>query len=133
MQVPSQHVPTGRRVPRLSVPLEPATVPTVLLLAGVLEIGLGVKALTDDGAVTAGLAPATWGWIVLGIGLATALPALGLHAGARWAGGCAVAIASLAVWADFFLLSFHPAGAVVGTVLGTWVIVAITRPRQLRA
>ncbi|MEU6056908.1 hypothetical protein [Streptomyces sp. NPDC047097] len=67
----------------------------------------------------------TWGWIHLVIGLIVALIGAGILSGASWARAGGVALAALALIANFLWLPYQPVWAVISIAIAVFVIWAL--------
>ncbi|NGO74166.1 hypothetical protein G6045_00455 [Streptomyces sp. YC504] len=67
----------------------------------------------------------TWGWIHLILGIVVAVTGWGILKGAGWARGAGIALASLALVANFMWLPYQPVWALVAIAIGVFVIWAL--------
>ncbi|MET9799545.1 hypothetical protein [Streptomyces sp. NPDC006368] len=105
----------------------------LLLVEGVLGMLQGIAGIAEDGVYgrigdyVFAFSVSAWGWIHLVLGLLVALIGAGILSGAAWARASGVALASLAVIANFIWLPYQPVWAVVSIAIGVFVIWALCR------
>ncbi|MEU7281982.1 hypothetical protein AB0A69_24880 [Streptomyces sp. NPDC045431] len=103
----------------------------LLLVEGVLGMLQGIAGIAEDdvygrvGEYVFEFSVSAWGWIHLVLGILVALIGAGILSGATWAKASGVALASLAVIANFVWLPYQPVWAVVSIAIGVFVIWAL--------
>ncbi|MCS0638514.1 hypothetical protein NX801_23210 [Streptomyces sp. LP05-1] len=107
----------------------------LLLVQGVLGMLVGVAGIGRDdvygrlGEYVFKFSVPAWGWIHLVLGIVLAVVGAGILRGALWARAAGVALAALAVIADFMWLPYSPVWAVVSIAIGVFVIWALCSER----
>lgn len=103
----------------------------LLLVEGVLGMLQGITGIAEDdvygeiGEYVFEFSASTWGWIHLVLGLLVAVIGAGILSGADWAKAAGVALAALAVIANFIWLPYQPVWAVISIAIGVFVIWAL--------
>ncbi|CAL9300442.1 DUF7144 family membrane protein [Streptomyces sp. SudanB25_2051] len=103
----------------------------LLLVQGVLGMVQGVVGIAEDevygilGDYVFEFSVTAWGWIHLVLGLVLAVIGWGILRGASWAKAGGVALASLAVIANFVWLPYQPVWGFVSIAIGVFVIWAL--------
>lgn len=69
---------------------------------------------------------AAWGWISIALGVLVLLTGLGVWAGATWARVAGVFLAVLAMLDSFAFITAYPLWSLIGVVLNSFVIYALT-------
>ncbi|MGW2227290.1 DUF7144 family membrane protein [Streptomyces formicae] len=72
----------------------------------------------------------TWGWIHLVLGILVAAVGWGILKGASWARASGVALAALAIVAQFLWLPYTPVWALISIAIGVFVIWALCNDRS---
>ncbi|QEU93016.1 DUF7144 family membrane protein [Streptomyces kanamyceticus] len=72
----------------------------------------------------------TWGWIHLVLGILVAVVGWGILKGASWAKATGVALAALAIVAQFLWLPYTPVWALISIAIGVFVIWALCNDRS---
>lgn len=111
----------------------------VLLMNGVLQIFEGVSAISTDRIIVVGQDytyswnTTAWGWIHVVLGALIVLIGLAVMGGAQWARLCAIALACLAIIANFLWLPYYPWWSVLLIALNLFVIWALAtwQPRRV--
>ena len=104
----------------------------LLLTAGLFQIVQGFVAIVDDeffvrtAKYTFVFDTAAWGWIHLILGIVLALTGFFLFTGAAWARIVGIAVAVLAMLANFLWLPHYPFWAIVLIALDVLVIWALS-------
>ncbi|WP_037871409.1 DUF7144 family membrane protein [Streptomyces sp. SPB074] len=107
----------------------------LLFVNGVLDILRGISVIAADDICTRvndyvfRWTTTGWGWVLLIIGIVTALTGLGLFRGALWARVTGVLVASAGIVANFLWLPYFPLWALISMALNAWVIWALTAQR----
>ncbi|MEE1756783.1 hypothetical protein PUR26_30740 [Streptomyces sp. SP18CS02] len=113
----------------------------LMLVEGVLGMLQGIAGIAEDdvyqrvGDYVFEFDVTSWGWIHLVLGLLVAAVGAGILAGATWAKAGGVALAALAVIANFIWLPYQPVWAIVSIAIGLFVIWALCTddtPRGMR-
>ncbi|WP_018834465.1 DUF7144 family membrane protein [Streptomyces aculeolatus] len=108
----------------------------LMLIYGVLAVLQGVAGIAHDdvyarqGDYVYKFDLTTWGWIHLILGVVVALAGLGILRGNEWARLMGVALAGLAVIANFAWLPYQPVWAIVNIAIGVFVIWALCTDRS---
>ncbi|GGQ13962.1 DUF7144 family membrane protein [Streptomyces roseolilacinus] len=103
----------------------------LLLVQGVLGMVQGAAGIVEDevygvlGGYVFELSVSAWGWIHLVLGLVLAVIGWGVLRGADWARAVGVALASLAVIANFVWLPYQPVWGLVSIAIGVLVVWAL--------
>ncbi|MFF8291368.1 hypothetical protein ACF068_19355 [Streptomyces sp. NPDC016309] len=103
----------------------------LMMVMGVLGMLQGIVGIAEDdvygrvGEYVFEFSVSAWGWIHLGLGLLVALIGAGILSGAEWAKAGGVALAALAVIANFMWLPYQPVWAIVSIAIGVFVIWAL--------
>ncbi|WP_226962540.1 MULTISPECIES: hypothetical protein [unclassified Streptomyces] len=103
----------------------------LLLVQGVLGMLQGIVGIAEDdvyaviGDYVFEFTTTTWGWTHLVLGVLLAAIGWGILAGASWARVGGVAVAALAVVANFLWLPYQPLWALVSIAVGVLVIWAL--------
>ncbi|WP_151771464.1 DUF7144 family membrane protein [Streptomyces abyssomicinicus] len=108
----------------------------MLLLLGLLNIFRGIMAVAEDEVFVS--TPnyvfefdlTSWGWIHLILGVVAVLLSAGLFKAATWARVAGVAIASLAVIANFLSLPYFPIWSLVMIAISGFIIWALCVVRR---
>ncbi|SHM32517.1 DUF7144 family membrane protein [Actinacidiphila paucisporea] len=100
----------------------------LLLVAGIMAILEGIVGIAKDSVyvVTRGdyvykFNVTSWGWIHLVLGVIAVLVGLGLLRGSAWSRFAGIAIASLALLANFMFLPYQPAWSLI--MIGIYVFI----------
>ncbi|MEO3768365.1 hypothetical protein [Streptomyces sp. B8F3] len=108
----------------------------LMLVYGVLAVLQGVAGIAHNdvyarqGDYVYKFDVTTWGWIHLILGVVVALAGLGILMGNEWARLLGVALAALAVIANFAWLPYLPVWAIVNIAIGVFVIWALCTDRS---
>ncbi|WBB59531.1 hypothetical protein O7599_28805 [Streptomyces sp. WMMC500] len=108
----------------------------LMLVYGVLAVLQGVAGIAHDdvyarqGDYVYKFDLTTWGWIHLILGVVVAMAGLGILRGNEWARLMGVALAGLAVVANFVWLPYQPLWAIVNIAIGVFVIWALCTDRS---
>lgn len=103
----------------------------LMLVYGVLGILEGIAGIAKDdvyariGDYVYKFNLTTWGWIHLILGILVAAAGYGILKGAAWGKAAGVALASLAVVAQFLWLPYQPLWALISIAIGVFVIWAL--------
>ncbi|MGA5409461.1 DUF7144 family membrane protein [Streptomyces lavendulocolor] len=103
----------------------------LMMVAGVLGMLQGIAGIAEDdvygrvGEYVFEFSVSAWGWIHLVLGLLVAVVGAGILSGAEWAKAGGVALAALAVIANFIWLPYQPVWAIVSISIGIFVIWAL--------
>nr|WP_149181131.1 hypothetical protein [Streptomyces sp. TRM49041] len=104
----------------------------LLLVEGVLGTLQGIVGIVEDdvygriiGDYVFEFTVMTWGWIHLALGLLLAAVGWGVLRGASWAKVTGVALAALAVIANFVWLPYQPVWGFISIAIGVFVIWAL--------
>jgi len=103
----------------------------MMIFGGIMAIFQGIAGIakddifvvTRDYAYTFNLT--SWGWIHLTLGVLVALAGVALFTGAMWARITGIALASLAMLANFMWLPYYPLWSVVLIAVDAFVIWAL--------
>ena len=112
---------------------------SMMVVIGVLQALQGLAAILDEGFFVVArnyafdLDVTAWGWIHFALGVFLVFAGLSLFARRAWAGAIALALASVSVVANFFLVPYYSGWAILLIALDVFVIWALTRPGVLRA
>ncbi|WP_431962274.1 DUF7144 family membrane protein [Nocardia sp. bgisy134] len=104
----------------------------LLLTVGVLQIFEGISAIIDDELFVVGpeyvyqFDISTWGWIHLVLGILLVICSIGLMTGSTWGRVAAIAIAALAIIANFLSLPYYPYWSILIIALSIVVIWAVS-------
>ncbi|AZM45885.1 hypothetical protein DMB38_08635 [Streptomyces sp. WAC 06738] len=108
----------------------------MMLVYGVLAVFQGIAGIAHDdvyarqGDYVFKFDLTTWGWIHLILGVVVAAAGLGILMGNEWARLLGVALAALAVIANFAWLPYLPVWAIVNIAIGVFVIWALCTDRS---
>ncbi|MFD4630709.1 hypothetical protein ACFVYR_24740 [Streptomyces sp. NPDC058284] len=108
----------------------------LMLVNGILGIFEGIAGIAKDdvyeriGDYVYKFNLTTWGWIHLVLGILVAVVGWGILKGASWAKGSGVALAALAIVAQFLWLPYTPVWALISIALGVFVIWALCNDRS---
>ncbi|MFC8917917.1 hypothetical protein ACGF5F_19030 [Streptomyces sp. NPDC047821] len=103
----------------------------LMMVEGVLGMLQGIAGIAEDdvygrvGEYVFEFNVSAWGWIHLGLGLLLAAIGAGILSGAEWARASGVALAALAVIANFIWLPYQPVWAIVSIAIAIFVIWAL--------
>ncbi|MFF8831788.1 hypothetical protein [Streptomyces sp. NPDC015131] len=103
----------------------------LMMVEGVLGMLQGIAGIAEDdvygrvGEYVFEFSVSAWGWIHLVLGLLVAVIGAGILSGAEWAKAGGVALAALAVIANFIWLPYQPVWAIVSIAIGVFVIWAL--------
>ncbi|WP_418962978.1 DUF7144 family membrane protein [Streptomyces lavendofoliae] len=103
----------------------------LMMVEGVLGMLQGIAGIAEDdvygrvGEYVFAFDVSAWGWIHLVLGLIVAAIGAGILSGAEWAKASGVALAALAVIANFIWLPYQPVWAIVSIAIGVFVIWAL--------
>ncbi|WP_254711703.1 hypothetical protein [Streptomyces sp. TRM64462] len=103
----------------------------LLLVLGVIDMLQGIAGIAEDnvygvlGQYVFEFSVMAWGWIHLVLGLLLAVVGWGILRAASWAKAVGVALASLAVIANFIWLPYQPVWGIVSIGIGVFVIWAL--------
>ncbi|ORT59305.1 hypothetical protein [Streptomyces sp. CB03238] len=103
----------------------------LLMVGGVLGMLQGIAGIAEDdvygrvGEYVFEFSVSAWGWIHLVLGLLVAAIGAGILSGAEWAKAIGVALAALAVIANFIWLPYQPVWAIVSIAIAVFVIWAL--------
>ncbi|MFG3495719.1 hypothetical protein [Streptomyces sp. NPDC047928] len=103
----------------------------LMLVEGVLGMLQGIAGIAEDdvygrvGEYVFEFNVSAWGWIHLVLGLLVAAIGAGILRNAAWARVSGIAIASLAVIANFIWLPYQPLWAIISIAIGVFVIWAL--------
>ncbi|MFF1380688.1 hypothetical protein [Streptomyces sp. NPDC058308] len=108
----------------------------LMLVNGILGIFEGIAGIAKDdvyeriGDYVYKFNLTTWGWIHLILGILVAVVGWGILKGAGWAKGSGVALAALAIVAQFLWLPYTPVWALISIAIGVFVIWALCNDRS---
>ncbi|MFE9733506.1 hypothetical protein ACFYO9_23875 [Streptomyces sp. NPDC005863] len=108
----------------------------LMLVNGILGIFEGIAGIAKDdvyeriGDYVYKFNLTTWGWIHLVLGILVAIVGWGILKGASWAKGSGVALAALAIVAQFLWLPYTPVWALISIAIGVFVIWALCNDRS---
>lgn len=111
----------------------------LMVLIGGFQIIAGIAAIADDkffrkpSHYAFHVAPQTWGWIHLVIGIAVLLTGLALFRGRNWAAVTAIVLAIFSALVFFFFIPLYPFWAILVIALDVWVIWALSTPGVLQS
>ncbi|GGU29357.1 hypothetical protein GCM10010274_15290 [Streptomyces lavendofoliae] len=103
----------------------------LMMVEGVLGMLQGIAGIAEDdvygrvGQYVFAFDVSAWGWIHLVLGLLVAVIGAGILSGAEWAKAIGVALAALAVIANFIWLPYQPVWAIVSIAVAVFVIWAL--------
>ncbi|MER7109386.1 DUF7144 family membrane protein [Streptomyces sp. NPDC000229] len=103
----------------------------LMMVVGVLGMLQGIAGIAEDdvyervGEYVFEFNVSAWGWIHLALGLLVAAIGAGILSGAEWAKASGVALAALAVIANFIWLPYQPVWAIVSIAIAVFVIWAL--------
>ncbi|MEU7578497.1 hypothetical protein AB0B50_12910 [Streptomyces sp. NPDC041068] len=107
----------------------------LMLVNGVLGILEGIAGIAKDdvyeriGDYVYKFNLTTWGWIHLALGILVAITGYGILKGADWGKAAGVALASIAIVAQFLWLPYTPIWALISIAIGVFVIWALCNDR----
>ncbi|MFH8608692.1 hypothetical protein ACH4D5_14560 [Streptomyces sp. NPDC018029] len=108
----------------------------LMMVNGILGIFEGVAGIAKDdvyeriGDYVYKFNLTTWGWIHLVLGILVAVVGWGILKGASWAKASGVALAALAIVAQFLWLPYTPIWALISIAIGVFVIWALCNDRS---
>ncbi|MET9624350.1 hypothetical protein ABZZ37_26765 [Streptomyces sp. NPDC006464] len=103
----------------------------MMIFGGIMSIFQGIAAIAEDDVFvttrnyTFSWDLTSWGWVHLIIGIVVALAGLALFSGKLWARIIGIAIAAIAMLANFTWLPYYPFWAIVLIVIDGFVIWAL--------
>ncbi len=107
----------------------------LMLVNGLLGVFAGIAGIAKDdvyeriGDYVYKFNLSTWGWIHLVLGIVVAVVGWGILTGASWAKAAGVAVAALAIVAQFLWLPYTPLWALISIAIGVFVIWALCTDR----
>ncbi|MFJ2771415.1 hypothetical protein [Streptomyces sp. NPDC087300] len=110
----------------------------LMLVNGILGVFEGIAGIAKDdvyeriGDYVYKFNLTTWGWIHLILGILVAVTGAGILRGASWAKATGVALASLAIVAQFLWLPYTPVWALISIAMGIFVVWALCTDRSDR-
>ncbi|WP_069886448.1 DUF7144 family membrane protein [Streptomyces luteocolor] len=108
----------------------------LMLVNGVLGILEGIAGIAKDdvyeriGDYVYKFNLTTWGWIHLVLGILVAITGYGILKGAEWGRAAGVALAAIAIVAQFLWLPYTPVWALISIAIGVFVIWALCNDRS---
>lgn len=108
----------------------------LMMVNGILGIFEGIAGIAKDdvyeriGDYVYKFNLTTWGWIHLILGILVAVVGWGILKGASWAKASGVALAALAIVAQFLWLPYTPVWALISIAIGVFVIWALCNDRS---
>ncbi|MFK4065294.1 hypothetical protein [Streptomyces sp. NPDC029674] len=108
----------------------------LMMVNGILGIFEGIAGIAKDdvyeriGDYVYKFNLTTWGWIHLILGILVAVVGWGILKGASWAKASGVALAALAIVAQFLWLPYTPIWALISIAIGVFVIWALCNDRS---
>ncbi|MEU6824039.1 hypothetical protein ABZ921_25700 [Streptomyces atriruber] len=108
----------------------------LMMVNGILGIFEGIAGIAKDdvyeriGDYVYKFSLTTWGWIHLVLGILVAVVGWGVLKGASWAKATGVALAALAIVAQFLWLPYTPVWALISIAIGVFVIWALCNDRS---
>lgn len=108
----------------------------LMMVNGILGIFEGIAGIAKDdvyeriGDYVYKFNLTTWGWIHLVLGILVAVVGWGILKGAGWAKASGVALAALAIVAQFLWLPYTPVWALISIAIGVFVIWALCNDRS---
>ncbi|MET8687432.1 hypothetical protein ABZV77_24775 [Streptomyces sp. NPDC004732] len=108
----------------------------LMMVNGILGIFEGIAGIAKDdvyeriGDYVYKFSLTTWGWIHLVLGILVAVVGWGILKGASWAKASGVALAALAIVAQFLWLPYTPVWALISIAIGVFVIWALCNDRD---
>lgn len=112
---------------------------TLMFFGGIMAIFEGIAAIARDDLVVVTrnyaytLDVTSWGWIHLVLGALIALTGLALFTGAMWARVVGIAVAGLAMIANFLWLPYYPFWAILLIAIDVFIIWALCAGMTRRA
>ncbi|TXS30428.1 hypothetical protein EAO71_18360 [Streptomyces sp. ms191] len=103
----------------------------MMIFGGIMSIFQGIAAIAEDDVFvttrnyTFSWSLTGWGWVHLIIGIIVALAGLALFSGKLWARIIGIAVAAVAMLANFTWLPYYPFWAIVLIVIDGFVIWAL--------
>jgi hypothetical protein len=100
----------------------------LLLVLGILSILQGIVGISENdvyarvGDYVYEFDLTSWGWTHLALGIVATLTGYGLLSGAKWARVIGIALASLAIIANFMFLPYQPVWSIVNIAIGVFII-----------
>ncbi|MEV5978674.1 hypothetical protein [Streptomyces sp. NPDC052114] len=108
----------------------------LMLVNGILGILEGIAGIAKDdvyeriGDYVYKFNLTTWGWIHLVLGILVAITGYGILKGAEWGRAAGVALAAIAIVAQFLWLPYTPVWALISIAIGVFVIWALCNDRS---
>jgi hypothetical protein len=107
----------------------------LMLVNGILSIFVGIAGIAKDdvyariGDYVYKFSLTTWGWIHLILGILVVVTGWAILKGSSWGRASGVALASLAIVAQFLWLPYQPVWALISIAIGVFVIWALCSDR----